>query len=257
MPPEMARLLAGAEWERNQEGEAGASVYRVRLAGGEALYLKFGTGRVAHDVADEAARLRWLAGRIPSTRVRLFTCTEDAAWLLTEVLPGLTGDQWLAREPGRWPLIVRGLAGYMRRLHALPVDECPFDAGQRVTLAAAARNVADGIVDEDDFDPERLGRTAESVLEEALRLAPDRPGRVVTHGDFSLGNFVLDEAGAVTGCIDVGRLGVANRYQDIAILWGNLREVDHDAPRLLLQELGIAEVDERKLLFHLCLNELF
>lgn len=256
-PPDLAALTAGAAWERNEEGEAGALVHRVLLADGRACYLKYGSGRIADDVADEALRLRWLAGRLPAPAVRLFVSDAGSAWLLSDAAPGMTGDAWLEREPGRWPLIVRSVAQVARRLHALPVDECPFDAGFPVRLAAARRNVAEGRVPEDDFDEERRGWTAAAVLAEAERCAPERRRRVVTHGDLSLGNVLFDEAGEVTGLIDVGRLGVADPYRDVAVVWGDLREIGPDATALLLRELGIGRLDEARLHAHRLLDELF
>ena len=41
------------------------------------------------------------------------------------------------------------------------------------------------------------------------------------------------------------------------MLWNNLRELGQGAAALLLSELGITAVDERRLRFHLCLDELF
>ena len=79
---------------------------------------------------------------------------------------------------------------------------------------------------------------------------------VVTHGDFSVGNILL-ENGRVTGCIDVGRAGVADPYQDLAILWHNLEEFGSDLQVHLFRSYGIAEPDARKIQFHLCLDEFF
>ncbi|MCY3126397.1 hypothetical protein ECE26_17640, partial [Acinetobacter baumannii] len=36
-------------------------------------------------------------------------------------------------------------------------------------------------------------------------------------------NLIFDE-GKLIGCIDVGRVGIADRYQDLAILWNCLGE---------------------------------
>lgn len=257
LPPGWADLLTDAAWRRDEAGQAGAIVHRLTMKDGSAVYLKHGTGRVADDVTDEAVRLRWLAGRLPAPGLKLFACDADAAWLLSDALPGLTAEAWLEREPARLPVIVRSLAGFLRRLHALPTDECPFDAGYAVQLAAARRNVAAGAVDEDDFDAERRGWTAASVLARAERAVPETAARVVTHGDFSLGNVLLDEAGAVTGCIDVGRLGVADPHRDIAVLWGGLAAFGDAATALLTQELGVGTLDEERIRFHQLLDELF
>ena len=89
-----------------------------------------------------------------------------------------------------------------------------------------------------------------------MRLRPARFGRVVTHGDFSPGNvLVVDDA--VTGCIDVGRVGLADPYQDLAILWANLEELGAGLGDRVLHAYGIASPDRDRLAFHLCLDEIF
>jgi aminoglycoside 3'-phosphotransferase I len=257
LPPALADLTAGAAWRRNEVGESGGEVWQLDWREGDRAYLKVGTGRVADAIADEAARLRWLAGRVPVPAVRLFVATGERAWLLTDAVPGLTGDEWLARDAAALPAIVRDAAALLRRWHALPVEDCPFNAGHELRLAHARRNVVDGLVDTDDFDEDHEGWSAEAMLAATEALAPVDPDRAVTHGDFSLGNILFDAAGRVTGCIDVGRAGVADPYQDIAILWQNLAEFGAKWPAMLLRELGIAAPDERRLQFHRCLDELF
>lgn len=229
----------------------------MRPRSGETLYLKHGVDAVADDIATEAERLSWLTGKLPAPEIRAYHRDSDGALLVTTALPGLTGDVWLAREPERLPMVVRAFAGFMLRLHAWPVEDCRFDASHPVRLAAARRNVAAGLVDEGDFDADHAGWSAAEMLAEVERLTPARAERVVTHGDFSLGNLLVGEDGRVTGCIDVGRLGVADPYQDIAILWNNLEEFGAAAQRMLLDELGIGEPDARRLAFHRCLDELF
>ena len=255
-PPSLATLTDGADWTRVEAGESGGSVWRLVWAGQADAYLKHGRDAVANAIADEAVRLRWLAGRAPVPAVRLFACTADPDWLLTDAAVGRTGDDRLKESPAMLPVIVRGCAALMRALHTLPVDECPFDASHRVRLAAAWRNVAAGLVDEDDFDDDHAGWSAVAMLAETERLASICPARVVTHGDFSLGNILFDEAGEVTGLIDVGRCGVADPYQDIAVLWQNMGEFGLRAQALLVEALSLA-VDEPRLTFHRCMDELF
>lgn len=232
-------------------------IHRLSAPDGSALYLKYGEGSVANAIVDEAVLLHWLAGRMPAASVVRFAMEPGAAWLLTEAVPGRTGDAWLDVDPGALPRIILGFAGFLRRLHALPVDDCPFDAGAAVRLASARRLVAAGLVDEEDFDDDHAGWTAARVLAEAEALAACATGRVVTHGDFSLGNLLFDADGAVTGCIDVGRLGIADRYQDIAIFWQNLAEHGPQAQAAFLDAIGIDTPDERRLRFHRLLDELF
>jgi aminoglycoside 3'-phosphotransferase I len=69
--------------------------------------------------------------------------------------------------------------------------------------------------------------------------------------------MLLMQNGEVVGCIDVGRLGIADRYQDLAIIGNCLGEFDSSLQERFWQHYGISEVDERKLEFHLLLDELF
>jgi aminoglycoside 3'-phosphotransferase-1 len=72
----------------------------------------------------------------------------------------------------------------------------------------------------------------------------------------SLENILMQE-GAVVGCIDVGRAGVADRYQDLAIVWRALGELDAALQQRFVQQYGLLDIDQGKLQFHLRLDELF
>jgi len=63
--------------------------------------------------------------------------------------------------------------------------------------------------------------------------------------------------GDVIGCIDAGRVGIADRYQDVALLWNSLGDFDASLQDRFLEQYGIADADERKLQFHLLLDEIF
>ena len=91
------------------------------------------------------------------------------------------------------------------------------------------------------------------ALEAHLPLAFER---VVTHGDFTLDNTLMLD-GRVTGCIDVGRVGTADPWQDLALLWNTLAEFVCPLQQVVLRAYGIAEPDERQLGFHLCRDESF
>ncbi len=61
----------------------------------------------------------------------------------------------------------------------------------------------------------------------------------------------------VTGCIDLGRAGLADRYQDIAILWNSLGAFGADLQSRLPAALGEGTGDRARIDFHLLLDELF
>lgn len=256
-PTDLSSILEGYSWARNTVGEAGGSVYRLYgKARAPDLYLKHGDGAVADDIVDEMVRMRWLAAQVDVPTIHRFTSSSTEAWLLMEAMPGRTACQWLTEEPDNQIAVVDALARFLNRLHAIPVTSCPFNSGHQLRLARARERLDAGLVDADDFDDERAGLTAREVWDQMMALGPIAPDPVVTHGDFSLDNVLL-ENGEVTGCIDLGRVGVADRYQDLAVLWNGLRAFDPLLQKRLLESYGIQQPDVRKLDFHLMLDEFF
>ncbi len=257
VPESMSVAVAGYAWARDKVGASGGAVYRLHgKPGAPDLYLKHGKRAVADAIADEMARLRWLAGRLPVPAVAHFNSTVDEAWLLMTAVPGHTAYQLLQAYPGQHDVVVDALARFLKRLHAIPTSVCPFDSDHAYRLGLARSRIEAGVVDEDDFDDERAGWTAQQVWDAMQVLLPLAPDQVVTHGDYSLDNLLMVD-GEVSGCVDVGRVGVADRYQDLAIAWNCLGEFGGALQERFLRQYGVATPDRRKLQFHLLLDELF
>lgn len=261
LPAAIAQSLeatgAAFGWARSRVGQSGGDVWRVvSRDGGQAYYLKRGTGDVAEAVAAETVRLRWLAPHVSVPRVMAFAQDADAAWLLMTAIPGSTAWEALHAGPERQARLVDAIAEHLRIWQAIPTQECPFDAGASHRLDLARTRIEAGLVDEDDFDDERAGWSAAQVWDALMALPLPGASPVVTHGDFSLDNILIAD-GVVTGCIDVGRAGLADRYQDIAILWNALGEFGPDLQSRLLLALGEGSGDRERLDFHLLLDELF
>ena len=109
-------------------------------------------------------------------------------------------------------------------LHSLPADQCPFDRGLARVLPVARATVAEDRVHV-EFLPLSLQRTTPNrilkQLEDELpeRIAQERSQLVVCHGDLCLPNILIDPVSSqVTGLIDLGRLGTADPYADMALL---------------------------------------
>ncbi|WP_317203361.1 APH(3')-I family aminoglycoside O-phosphotransferase [Janthinobacterium sp.] len=257
IPTTMSAELDGYKWARDKVGESGASVYRLHSKHrAPDLFLKHGEDAIADNITDEMTRLRWLARHIPVPAVAQFVRTSDQAWLLMTAMKGKTAYQVLESRPELGPALVDALAAFLRRLHAIPVSECPFNSDHAFRLCLARRRIDAGLIEVNDFDDERAAWTAEQVWEAMQGYLPVTPDRVVTHGDFSLDNLLIHE-GEVVGCIDVGRLGIADRYQDLAILWNCLGEFGESLQERLFLQYGLPIPDQRKLQFHLLLDELF
>lgn len=256
LPSGWAERLAGYTATRDTVGESGGVIHRLDVPGRPSLFLKQGAGRIARDIADEYARLRWAQGQLPVPQLIAFAEEADTAWLLSEAVAGTAAHAWLEANPDRRADAVAGMARLLRRLHALPAETCPFNAGMPLRMIGARANIDDGLVPEDEFDDARAGWTAEQVWDKLRSIPPVTAAPVITHGDFSLDNIFLDEAGEVVGLIDLGRLGVADRYQDLAILLNCFNEFDSALGEVLFDVYG-EQPDPQRIELHLLLDELF
>lgn len=187
--------LTDGTWARIGGGASGAALFRR----GE-QFAKCG------DVADEAARLAWLQGRLRVPSI----VRADPGLLITTALPGVPGDRL---PPARLPSV---MLSALARLRELPVAACPFRASMASLVDEAAARVAAGLVDEDDFDDARRGRRAASLLDELHKTRPTVEEVTVCHGDLCPDNLIVD--GDEIGFVDVGRLAVADRHRDLALV---------------------------------------
>ncbi|WP_245567577.1 phosphotransferase [Nocardia vinacea] len=235
LPPKVAAVLgADPAWSEEHEGMSGG----VAHVDG-AYWVKRGPRAVA-----EYARLNWLRDKgIQVPDVAVFE--EDVLVLADAGLPSL------AAEPTESVGAVMG--ALLRFLHDIPVTECPFDGRLDVMLTQARRRVLEGLVDVDDFDDDNRGQTPEQIHQRLLAERPPDEDLVVAHGDFTPSNVL---GGGVL--IDVGGLGVADRYRDLALVERDLREdFGSDELSAFYAAYGLAEPDRRRLDYYRLLDELF
>lgn len=220
----MRQFLAGG-WTPVTTGESGAHVFRGPDG---SRYAKCVPAAQQDLLAAERDRVEWLGTRgIPGPEVLDWRTDPDGACLTTSTVRGVPAD---AVPPdtlrAAWPAI----ADAVRTLHALPARECPFSRELAPMLATARDVVARGAVNP-EFLPADQQRTPPTELLARLagqvghRLEQEAADLVVCHGDLCLPNIVLDERTAtVAGFVDLGRLGRADPYADIALLLANARE---------------------------------
>lgn len=207
-------------------------------------YVKWTPGGA--DPVGEVARLEWAARFTPVPAVLEHGADADGSWLVTAALPGenAVADRWLA-EPAT---AVVALGTGLRALHdALPVAGCPFSwsAPERV---AAARDLPP---DPARWHDEHAGLT----VAEALRRIADPPPverLVVCHGDACAPNTLLHADGRWSAHVDLDRLGVADRWADLAVAsWSTVWNYGADWTGALLDTYGVAPDPERTAYYRL------
>ncbi|MEE1740322.1 APH(3'') family aminoglycoside O-phosphotransferase [Streptomyces sp. BE147] len=240
--PSFGELLRDGGWEPVAAGESDAAVFR---SADGSRFAKCVPADRATPLEEERDRVAWLSRQgVPGPRVLDWRVTADGARLVTSAVVGVPADRVPAPElRAAWGSI----ADAVRRLHGLPLRRCPFTRDLARMMARARDVVARGAVDP-EFLPEDQRRTppgellARLVPELDRRLAQEAAEAVVCHGDLCLPNIILDpETMEVAGFIDLGRLGAADPYADIALLLANSRETWTDARQARIADEAFAD----------------
>ena len=197
--------------DRIAAGRTAVAVWENELGGvtfaidGGRDYVKVYPAAWAHLLVAEAPRLLWAGRYTPVPEV----LAAGPGWMHTARLAGRSAvDPRWADEPRT---AARAIGEGLRRLHdALPVDDCPFGRPSWVP---------------DDAPP-------------ADRL-------VVCHGDACSPNTLMADDGSFSGHVDLGDLGVADRWADLAIAtmsldWNFPTEGRGGFQEVLLDAYGVA-----------------
>ncbi len=219
--------------------------------------------RQGEESDNEQRMMAWLKGRLPVPDILCAVSQDGYHYLLMSRVEGEMAccDRLLA-QPER---LVRLLAQGLRRLWRVPTADCPSNNDLNAKLCMAEQRVADGLCSTEDAEPGTYGPGSFSSPKELLAwLKGNRPNQqlVFTHGDYCLPNlFVKGER--ISGFIDLGRSGLADPYQDIALCYRsllyNLTQAGQDWHRyvsLFFQELELTP-DWEKIRYYILLDELF
>lgn len=188
--------------------------WRITSLDGEVFYLKVGRSDLTIRVAADCERTRWAYTYLPVPRIIDCGTVEGLDWMLNTGLPGVDATSPRLRDDPR--RLAKILARGLKRFHEAPVDECPFDFRLDTQMAHVRRRVAEGRVVIADMHEEFTHHTPASALEELERLMPADEDLVVCHGDYCLPNIMVVD-GEVVGYMDLGELGVSDRWWDIAV----------------------------------------
>lgn len=200
-PPEALRAalhqygLSGAALHPVWRNGVGGLTFSVASNGrGSAVdyYAKWNPLASGESLSEETTRLRWIEGRHPAPRVVELITTEREEIMITQAMPGesAVSERWKQRPD----TVLFALGAGLRQLHSVAIDDCPFEwsVSQRVEGYASA-----------------------TALSSAM---PDIDKLVLCQGDPCAPNTLLADDGTFLAHVDLARLGVADRWADLAVM---------------------------------------
>ncbi len=258
LPPALASLCATSKISPVQIGMSAADVYKVESAD-TCRYLKV-ISRVydgtTFDLQREQKMMQWLAHKLPVPQVLAYHEAADKNYLLMSAVPGQAADTY-TEQHSPYALVERMVEG-LQTLWSVPVDDCPYLNDRASRLTELEHLMRSGLADIDIENwQENTGYSDPDELLLHLQTTQFDEELVLSHGDFGDSNFFVD-GHKISGWIDLGRCGLADKWYDIAFCVRALQD-DFDDPVYLdyfFQKLGV-EPNWEKINYFILLDEMF
>lgn len=253
-PPRLKTRYSDWRWRVVWQYGADSVTYRLDGVEGETHFLKLARPGGYPSLDDESKRMTWAADYLSVPHVLECDSNRDACWLLTQGLNGL--DATNAIWSGSPERLVRVLAAGLREFHGAPVTKCPFDFRLDSALAHARQRVTSGLVNPArDFHDEFGHLSAEGAMRVLEQTRPESESVVVCHGDYCLPNLLIEDW-RPTGYVDLGELGIADSWWDLAVAtWSVTWNLGPEYEDLFLSEYGVAR-DQNRIAFYRLLYDL-
>lgn len=260
LPEKIRNFIADEKFETDTVGMSEASVFVFE---DKVLKVQEYTG----EAENEYRMLRFLQGKLPVPLPYAHEVANGKSYLLMSKCRGqMSCSHAYMENPA---VLCRLLADGLKKLWSIDVSDCPSDQSLSQKLAMAEYNIANGLVDLDNVEPDTFGENGfqnpAALLQWLHENKPDEE-LVLSHGDYCLPN-IFGVHGEVSGFIDLGKTGIADKWCDIAICYRslshnysgryqkNITYTDYDESRFF-HELGI-EPNWEKIRYYILLDELF
>lgn len=258
LPENIEKHINGAHYSMDSVGQSGSQVICF-----DDFVLKISDRD--EESNNEFLMLRWLENKLPVPRIIEFEQTDGKNYLLMSKADGeMTCSQNLINEPEK---LIQLLCDGLHMLWNVDISDCSSDYSLDEKLILAEHRVNNNLCTTEDAEPQTYGKDGfKNPAELLLWLKENKPDEdlVLSHGDYCLPNIFVKNH-RVSGFIDLGRCGKADKYQDIALCYRSLQHnfdgkfgtvpIEHDCKEFF-EILGIRP-DWDKIRYYILLDELF
>jgi aminoglycoside phosphotransferase len=256
LPKKMEAKLAGRRRERVTT--VGMSKDPLYWIDGEPASVLKVSSQNQQELEDQFKALCWMEGKLPVPRPLGFEKENGVTALWMTRLVGKDASDWASS--GNVEQMSEACCKALLKIHSLSIQGCPFDRRLQKTVPLAKEHLRLGLVDLERLDESRRGMKADELLKLLDERASSKSWSedlVFTHGDYCLPNIIFLH-GELQGFVDMGRCGISDRYQDLALLLRSLKKnTGKDMRSQLAQAYGLKNLDQEKIEFYQLLDEFF
>ncbi len=215
---------------------------------------------------NEYKLMAWLADKLPVPQVVCYEKDSDMSFLLMRRLTGEMSCSAALMENSKQ--LVGMLADGLKMLWKIDALSCPYCNSIDKKLKLAEMRVKQNLIYVENSEMETFGDNGFKSPAELLQwLKDNKPVEelVFSHGDYCMPNIFIKN-NKINGFIDLGRSGVADKYQDIALCYRSLKHnfdgshggkvYENFNAESLFIELDIVP-DWEKIKYYILMDELF
>lgn len=257
--PELKKLIEKYRCVKDTEGMSPAKVYKL-VGENENLYLKMTDSRykgTTYDVEREKDMMLWLEGKLPVPKVLHFERHYGWSNLLMSEADGVLCSEEYEDEQSP-EKIIELYAECIRLFHSIDISDCPYTNSLDSRLAELDYLLNNDLADVDceNWEEDTPFKDPRELYD-FLKTEKPEEELVFSHGDLGDSNIFVKD-GKVSGFIDLGRSGRADKWYDIAFCVRSIREDigEEQYVELFFDLLGI-KPDWEKIKYYILLDELF
>lgn len=246
VPLEIENLIHGKRWKVSKVGMSGSQVYLSKD-----IVLKVSDVNV--ETTNEILNYQSLQSLDFIPRLHGFALDERYNYLIIHRIKG----NMLGENPH--DNIFEVLKQVYTAITKTKISNTMIDQSLNCRLQSAEENVKKGLVDMNSWDTNFHNEHFESpekLLEYLKRNKPNLQQNCFSHGDLCFENIIVNH-GKFSHLIDLGRTGLADPYQDLALM---IRSACYHFERDITDELEKVleiNIDRSRLNYYMLLDELF